>query len=164
MSNYPAFRYCSWIITAEPSERLVKLLFTELALGSCEFGCSSDNCTYVELYDGSSANSSSLGRFCNGSVLREVFSSGNKMFVKFYSSSSLDRGFQAQYVSSGRPTITTTTPSRTATTKPSELSPTIRAPPREQAARGKASIKETFYSIGDGLTDSRIDCMDGLTD
>jgi len=109
MSNYPASRDCSWIITV-PSDKLVKLVFIELAFGSCEFNCSSDNCTYVELYDGSSANSSSLGRFCNGSALQKVFSSGNQMFVKFRSGSSLDRGFEAQYsMFSGRPTTTTTT-------------------------------------------------------
>ena len=113
MSNYPASRDCSWIITV-PSDKLIKLAFTELALGSCEFSCSSDNCTYVELYDGSSANSSSLGRFCNGSILQDVFSSGNQMFVNFRSGSSLDRGFEAQYsVSSGE--LTTTTTSTTAT-------------------------------------------------
>ena len=167
MSNYTAFRDCSWIITAEPSEKHVKLVFTDLALGSCEFDCSSDNCTYVELYDGSSATSPSLGRFCNvnSSDLQEVYSSSNQMFVKFHSTSSLDRGFQAHYaVSSGRPTMTTTT-SLTATTKPStKLSPTTTVPPPEPATRGKASIKETVYSIGDGLTDWRIDCMDGVTD
>ena len=115
MSNYPASRNCSWIITV-PSGNLVKLVFAELALGSCEFNCSSDNCTNVEIYDGSSANSPSLGRFCNDSVLEDVFSSGNQMFVNFRSGSSLDRGFEAQYsVSSGR-TTTTTAPSLTTTT------------------------------------------------
>ena len=152
MSNYPAYTDCSWIITAEPSDKPVKLVFTELALGSCEFNCSSDNFTYVELYDGSSANSSSLRPFCNGSVLQEVFSTGNQMFVKFRSSSPLDRGFQAQYrVFSDKPK-TTTMPSPTATTKPSVPSPTVIAPPSEPTATGKASIKETVSSVGDGLT------------
>ena len=124
MSNYPASKNCSWIITV-PSDKQVKFTFSELALGSCELNCSSDNCSYVELYDGASASSPSLGRFCNGSVLQDVLSSGNQMFVKFRSGSSLDRGFEAQYsVSSGRPmatTITTTpflatiTPSQTVT-------------------------------------------------
>ena len=104
MSNYPASRDCSWIITV-PSGKIVKLVFTELSLGSCEVNCSSGSCTYVELYDGSSANSSSLGRFCNGPALPEVIPSDNQMFLIFRSGSSLDRGFEAQYdVSSGRPT------------------------------------------------------------
>ena len=116
MSNYPASRNCSWIITV-PYGKLVKLVFAEFALGSCEFNCSSDNCTNVEIYDGSSANSTLLGRFCNDSVLEDVFSSGNQMFVNFRSGSSLDRGFEAQYsVSSGR----TTAPSLTTTTKTSK--------------------------------------------
>ena len=96
MSNYPASRNCSWIITV-PSDNLVKFVFTELALGSCQSNCSSGSCTYVELYDGPSANYSSLGRFCSGSTLKEVVSSGNQMFVNFRSGSSLDRGFEAQY-------------------------------------------------------------------
>ena len=104
MSNYPASRDCSWIITV-PSVKTVKLVFTELSLGSCEVNCSSGNCTYVELFDGSSANSTSLGRFCNGSALPEVISSDNQMFVIFRSGSSLDRGFEAQYdVYLGKPT------------------------------------------------------------
>ena len=97
MGNYSANRDCSWIITA-PSDKLVKLVFTEFALGSCPFDCSSGNCTYVELYDGPSANSSSsLGRFCSGSTLKELLSNGTQMFVNFRSSSSLGPGFEAQY-------------------------------------------------------------------
>ena len=97
MGNYcGANRDCSWIIIA-PSDKLVKLVFTEFALGSCQFDCSSGNCSYVELYDGSSANSSSLGRFCSGSTPKEVLSNGNQMFVNFHSDSSLGPGFEAQY-------------------------------------------------------------------
>ena len=96
MSNYPASRNCSWIIT-EPSDKQVKFVFTELALGLCEDVCSSSNCTYVELYDGASTSSPLLGRFCNGSVLQDMWSRGNQMFVQFPSGSSLDRGFEAQY-------------------------------------------------------------------
>ena len=118
VSNYPASRSCSWIITV-PSDKKVKFVFTELALGSCERqACNSGNCTYVELYDGASTSSPSLGRFCDGSVEQDVFSSGDRMFVQFRSGSSLDRGFEAQYsVSSCRPptTATTTAPSETET-------------------------------------------------
>ena len=125
MSNYPASRNCSWILTV-PSGKPVQLVFTELALGSCEFNCSSGNCTYVELYDGSSAKSSSLGRFCNGAALPEVISSGNKMFVIFHSGSSLDRGFEAQYsmISTTTPPATTTTTMKLSTTaKPKRSEP-----------------------------------------
>ena len=108
MSNYSAFRNCSWIITAPPDKH-VKFTFTEMALGSCELACSPDSyCTYVELYDGASESSSSPRRFCNGSVQQDgVISRGNQMFVKFRSGPSLDRGFEAQYsVVSDRPTTT----------------------------------------------------------
>ena len=113
MSHYPASRNCSWIITV-PSDKQVKFKFTDLALGSCEPACSSENCTYVELYDRATASSSLLKRFCNGSVVQDAFSNGSQMFVKFHSGFSLDRGFEAQYfVSSGRPRTTRSLPSST---------------------------------------------------
>ncbi|XP_078369293.1 cubilin-like [Oculina patagonica] len=132
MSNYPASRNCSWIITV-PAGKQVKFAFTELALGSCENACSSNNCTYVELYDGASTSSSSLGRFCNGSVLQDVLSSGSQLFVNFRSGSSLDRGFEAHYsVFSARPTTTPSstmiTPSQTVTTPRSTVTVPTTAP------------------------------------
>ncbi|KAJ7357694.1 Bone morphogenetic protein 1 [Desmophyllum pertusum] len=94
MSNYTASQNCTWIITAPTG---VKLAFTDFALGSCALDCSSESCTYVEVYNGASASSPSLGRFCKGAVLNETFSRGQQMFVKFHSGSTLDRGFEAQY-------------------------------------------------------------------
>ncbi|KAJ7357697.1 hypothetical protein OS493_023830 [Desmophyllum pertusum] len=96
MSNYTASQNCTWIITV-PAGKYVKLAFFDFVLGSCALDCSSESCTYVEVYNGASASSPSLGRFCKGSVLRETFSSGQQMFVKFHSGSALDRGFEAQY-------------------------------------------------------------------
>ena len=131
MSNYNESMNCFWIITA-PSDKQVKFKFTDLALGSCEPACSSENCTYVELYDGATANSSLLKRFCNGSVVQDVFSRGSQMFVKFHSGFSLDRGFKAQYfVSSGRPTTTPSLPGTTpyqTTTPHSAKTPSASAP------------------------------------
>ena len=106
-----------------PADKRVKVVFTELALGSCQFNCSSGSCTYVELYDGPSANYSSLGRFCSGSTLKEVLSNGSQMFVNFRSSSSLDWGFEAQYEPINLP-----------------------GPPTCNQIGGKASIKKTVYT------------------
>ncbi|PFX34330.1 Bone morphogenetic protein 1 [Stylophora pistillata] len=58
----------------------------------------SEFCSYVELYDGGSANSPSLGRFCQGSPRNESqFSTGNQMFVMFHPGLIVDRGFEANY-------------------------------------------------------------------
>ena len=123
ISNYSASTNCTWNITA-PAGKYVKLVFTDFALSSCAASCSSASCSYVELYDGSSANSPSLGRFCQGSTLKETFSSGHQMFVKFHSGQTVDRGFEADYsVSSIRPT---TSPSPTVTSQTSKSTTTKR--------------------------------------
>ena len=105
-SNYSAFTNCTWIITA-PDGKYVKLIFTDFALSSCAPNCSSDYCSYVELYDGGSANSSLLGRFCQGSTRpKETFSSSHQMFVKFHSGNTVDRGFKAKYSVESTPPTT----------------------------------------------------------
>ncbi len=115
MSNYPASRICSWIITV-PAGKRVKFAFTCFALGSCALSCSSDTCTYVEVYDGASENSTLLGRFCHNSTLEQKVSSGNQMFVKFHAGFSLGRGFEAQYSEMPDPPSLTVTASSTVTT------------------------------------------------
>ena len=95
-SNYPASTECTWIITA-PAGKYVKLNFTDFALSSCADSCSSANCSYVELYDGGSDSSPSLGRFCGGPTPQPTSSSGHQMFVKFNSGNTVDRGFEAKY-------------------------------------------------------------------
>ena len=98
----------------------MKLVFTDFALSSCAASCSSASCSYVELYDGGSANSPLLGRFCRGSTLKETYSSGHQMFLKFRSGQTVDRGFEAMYsVVSTLPTTATPatpTPPTTPTT------------------------------------------------
>ena len=96
VDSYPPFRNCTWKITVSAGKR-VKFAFTDFALGSCALDCSSETCTYVEVYDGASASSPLLVRFCHNSTKDEKISSGNQMFVKFHAGFSLDRGFEAQY-------------------------------------------------------------------
>lgn len=58
------------------------------------------DCAYdrIELYDGSSASASSLGRFCGPKAPEKVLTSKNEMFMVFKSDSSVQRkGFKAVY-------------------------------------------------------------------
>ncbi|XP_020609932.1 dorsal-ventral patterning tolloid-like protein 1 [Orbicella faveolata] len=96
IDNYLPSKFCTWSISVSAGKR-VKFAFTDFALGSCSLECSSDTCTYVEVYDGPSESSPLLARFCHGSAEEEKVSSGNQMFVKFHAGFSLGRGFEARY-------------------------------------------------------------------
>lgn len=57
-------------------------------------------CAYdhLEIYDGGGARSPSLGRFCGTKKPSPVVSTGNRMFLRFFSDNSVQkRGFQASY-------------------------------------------------------------------
>ena len=98
-SNYTASRNCTWNITA-PVDKIVKFTFTDFVLSECSANPCSDSCSYVELYDGGSTSSPSLGRFCQGSSWNETqLSNGNQMFVMFHPGQTVDRGFEAKYES-----------------------------------------------------------------
>ena len=102
IDNYLPSKVCSWTITASADNR-VKFAFTNFTLGSCSLECSSDTCTYVEVYDGPSESSPLLARFCHGSAEEEKISCGNQMFVKFHAGFSLGAGFEAQYSDTSQP-------------------------------------------------------------
>jgi len=136
IDNYLPSAFCFWSITVSPNKR-VKFAFTVFTLGSCSLECSSDTCTYVEVYDGPSESSPLLARFCHGSAQEEKVSSGNQMFVKFHAGFSLGPGFEAQYSETtdspsptvAKPTTTTTTTTTaprktTATTAPTTTTAT----------------------------------------
>ena len=98
-SNYTASRNCTWNITA-PADKIVNFTFTDFVLSECSASTCSDSCSYVELYDGGSTSSPSLGRFCQGSSWNKPqLSSGNQMFVMFHPGQTVDRGFEAKYES-----------------------------------------------------------------
>ena len=90
-------------------------------MGRCD-DCSSNFCSRLEFYDGPTANSSSLGRLCTSSELTAKISSGNQMFVKFYSSFTPDRGFLAEYSESHEPPSPTSTHTSSPTSKGPESS------------------------------------------
>ena len=96
MANYPSGRNCFWIITASVGKR-VKVEIKDFGMGNCD-DRSGDICSRVEFFDGQTTDSPYLRRFCTGSSLTAVVSSGQCMLVKFYSSFSHDRGFRAEYV------------------------------------------------------------------
>ena len=122
-SNYPSGRNCFWIITASEGKR-VKVTIKDFHMGTCD-NCNAHYCSRVEFFDGPKSNSLYLGRFCANSNLTAKVSSGQQMFVKFYSSFSPARGFQAEYSETtdepspteSRPTTTTTTEKPTTTGK-----------------------------------------------
>ena len=98
-SNYTASRNCTWNITA-PADKIVNFTFTDFVLSECSASTCSDSCSYVELYDGGSTSSPSLGRFCQGSSWNEPqLSNGNQMFVMFHPGQTVNRGFEAKYES-----------------------------------------------------------------
>ena len=98
-SNYTASRNCTWNITA-PADKIVMFTFTDFVLSECSASPCSDSCSYVELYDGGSTSSPSLGRFCQGSSWNEPqLSTRNQMFVMFHPGKKVDRGFEAKYES-----------------------------------------------------------------
>ena len=120
IGNYLPNKFCTWNITVSAGKR-VKFAFANFALGSCSLECSSETCTYVEVYDGPAESSPLLARFCHDSAEEEKISSGNQMFVKFYGSFSRGRGFEAQY------SETTDPPSPTVAKPTTTIAPTTTA-------------------------------------
>lgn len=62
-------------------------------------------CAYdhLEIYDGQDTRAPSLGRFCGTKKPSPVISSFNKMFLRFFSDSSVQkRGFEASYRAGGQ--------------------------------------------------------------
>lgn len=57
-------------------------------------------CAYdhIELYDGKDGKASSLGRFCGTKKPPPITSSGNKLFIRFFSDNSVQKkGFEASH-------------------------------------------------------------------
>ena len=137
-SNYTASRNCTWNITA-PADKIVNFTFTDFVLSECSANGCSDSCSYVELYDGGSTSSPSLGRFCQGSSWNKThFSTGNQLFVMFHPGKTVARGFEAEY---SVLSLTTTTSPSTTTSPPS--SPETNATSESTAASGRYS--NMFY-------------------
>ncbi|XP_076875977.1 bone morphogenetic protein 1b isoform X2 [Brachyhypopomus gauderio] len=91
--KYPSKKACTWALTTTPGHR-IKLAFNEIDMES-HLECSYD---HLEIYDGPDSRFPSLGRFCSSRKPLPVISTGNKMFLRFFSDSSVQkRGFEAYY-------------------------------------------------------------------
>ncbi|XP_076459085.1 tolloid-like protein 1 [Babylonia areolata] len=104
---YPARKDCVWHFTTKPGHR-VRLTFREFGLEPHQ------ECTYdhIVVFDGDNTNARSLGVFCGSAIPDAITSSGNTMFMVFYSDASVQRkGFEAEYKSvCGGHLVATATP------------------------------------------------------
>ncbi|XP_023016013.2 cubilin [Leptinotarsa decemlineata] len=83
---------CMWKIVTSTGSR-IQVIFADIDLEK-HVQCLAD---YVQLFDGLTINSNSLGRFCN-EIVEPIKSTSNKMLVKFRSDVAFQgRGFQLQY-------------------------------------------------------------------
>uniref|UniRef100_A0A8C6WU56 CUB domain-containing protein n=1 Tax=Neogobius melanostomus TaxID=47308 RepID=A0A8C6WU56_9GOBI len=97
-SNYPHNVDCSWVISVDPSHRVL-FNFSDLDI---EFH---SNCTwdYVAVYDGPSMSSPPLARICGTTLPPAITSTSNTIYVRFRSDSTRNhRGFRkfTRYTSS----------------------------------------------------------------
>ncbi|MBN3281561.1 TLL1 protein, partial [Polyodon spathula] len=91
--KYPSRKECTWELSSTAGHR-VKIAFNEFEMEQHQ-ECAYD---HLELYDGPNSKSPILGRFCGSKKPDPVITSGNKMFLRFYSDASVQRkGFQAKH-------------------------------------------------------------------
>ncbi|XP_059213752.1 bone morphogenetic protein 1-like isoform X2 [Centropristis striata] len=92
-NKYPSKKACTWSLSTTPGHR-IKLVFNEIDM-EAHLECAYD---HLEIYDGRDARAMSLGRFCGTKKPSPVITSGNKMFLRFFSDNSVQkRGFEASY-------------------------------------------------------------------
>uniref|UniRef100_A0A3P8UQF3 Metalloendopeptidase n=1 Tax=Cynoglossus semilaevis TaxID=244447 RepID=A0A3P8UQF3_CYNSE len=95
--QYPSKKSCSWALSTTPGHR-IKLVFNEIDMESHQ-ECAYD---HLEVHDGQDAHAPSLGRFCGTKKPSPLISSGDKMFLRFYSDNSVQkRGFEVSYGAGG---------------------------------------------------------------
>ncbi|TDH02041.1 hypothetical protein EPR50_G00168750 [Perca flavescens] len=91
--KYPSKKACTWSLSTTPGHR-IKIVFSEIDMES-HLECAYD---HLEIYDGRDTRAPFLGRFCGTKKPSPVVSSGNKMFLRFFSDNSVQkRGFEASY-------------------------------------------------------------------
>ncbi|XP_070768774.1 ovochymase-2 [Enoplosus armatus] len=125
--NYVNGALYQWRITVPEGQR-VRLTFTSFDLVPEVCG------DFIQVYDGYKAGSSSLGKFCGGTMPKPVESSSNTMAVRFKSDNRLtSKGFKATYTIHPPvviPTTTTPTPANTTTPTPTTTTrPTTQTSP-----------------------------------
>ena len=85
--DYTPNKECTWVIKTKPNYQIA-LKFLSFELENHE-SCVYD---YVEVRDGNSESSNFLGKFCGLKTPSELHSSGNELFVKFVSDSTVQKG------------------------------------------------------------------------
>lgn len=93
---YATNSWCEWHVTA-PIGHVIRFEFVYFNLERGDARCQND---YVEVFDGNSTDSTSLGRFCGYNYPEMLESSSNNMLIMFKSDSKVVRtGFKAEYYS-----------------------------------------------------------------
>jgi hypothetical protein len=99
-TKYPGDLRCRWLLTAKDNDTFVQFNADNINLEKCGQNC---GCDYLEIFDGETALSRSLGKFCSGNA--RVLSSGRNMLVVFHSDKSgSSTGFSASYSNVSRNT------------------------------------------------------------
>ncbi|KAJ8980749.1 hypothetical protein NQ317_013754 [Molorchus minor] len=90
---YPQKKDCVWHFTTTPGHR-VKVFFETFEMESHQ-ECSYD---HLDVYDGDSPDTPSLGRFCGSKLPHNIVSSGNQLYLTFKSDATVQRnGFWATH-------------------------------------------------------------------
>ena len=90
-NNYGNRNHCTWLIS---SSHRIKLVFTYFSLES--------GFDYLTVYDGNSAHSKKIGRLAGYRTNKAIQSSGNHLFLKFTSDSSVSKkGFLIHFKGRG---------------------------------------------------------------
>ncbi|XP_057689015.1 bone morphogenetic protein 1a isoform X2 [Corythoichthys intestinalis] len=91
--KYPSKKACTWSLTTTPGHR-IKIAFNEIDM-EAHLECAYD---HIEIYDGKDGKAQTLGRFCGTKKPQPITSSGNKLFIRFFSDSSVQKkGFEASH-------------------------------------------------------------------
>ncbi|KAH3862569.1 hypothetical protein DPMN_025538 [Dreissena polymorpha] len=101
---YPSRKDCVWHFSTVNGHR-IKVVFQNFELEQHQ------ECTYdhIEIFDGANNYANSLGRFCGVKIPSQVISTGNELYMVFYSDASVQRkGFHALHstVCGGRLAVT----------------------------------------------------------
>ncbi|XP_056146256.1 bone morphogenetic protein 1-like [Lampris incognitus] len=91
--KYPSKKACAWSLSITPGHR-IKIAFNEIDM-EAHLECAYD---HLEIYDGQDTSAPRLGRFCGTKKPSPIISSGNMMFLHFFSDNSVQkRGFEASH-------------------------------------------------------------------
>uniref|UniRef100_A0A672RLV7 Metalloendopeptidase n=1 Tax=Sinocyclocheilus grahami TaxID=75366 RepID=A0A672RLV7_SINGR len=91
--KYPSKKACTWALSTTPGHR-IKIAFNEIDMEP-HLECTYD---HIEIYDGRDGKAPSLGRYCGTKKPQPIISSGNKMFIRFFSDNSVQKkGFEASH-------------------------------------------------------------------